>query len=96
MTFIDAYYEVFTHAAEGVDVDRIYYDLGYDNDYIDDSARLAVALVIVNSGCLQDPVSSEAIAALRTASRNLIEHGQVEKASPEAAAESMDRMRHCI
>ena len=92
MTFEEAYNMVVGHAAEGVDIESVYINLGLDPDYRDD----AVALVIINSGCIQDSISADAIYAVKTAARNMIEHGQVEKVSAEAAAESMDRMRHCI
>ena len=96
MTFEEAYNAVADHAAEGVDIDSVYVNLGLDPDYRDDASKLSVALVIINSGCIQDPIPAEAIYAVKTAARNMIEHGQVEKVSPEAVAESMDRMRHCI
>ena len=96
MTFDEAYSTVVDYAAEGVDIDSVYINMGLNPDYLDDASKLSVALVIINSGCTQGEVPTEAVHAVKKAARNMIEHGQAETVSPEAAAESMDRMRHCI
>ena len=96
-SFAEAYEKVIEQATEGVDVENVYRNLGLDPEFIDDVSKLAVALVIINSGCVQGhAIAPEVDYAIKVACRNLIEHGQVEQASPEVAAETMDKMRSMI
>ena len=97
LPFEEAYRKVIEHAAEGVDVDSVYRNLGLDPEFADDASKLAVALVIANSGCIQGKVlPSEVDYTIKLACKNLIERGHVGNTSPEAAAESMSKMRSMI
>ena len=61
------------------------------------ASKLAVALVIANSGCIQGKVlPSEVDYTIKLACKNLIERGHLDNTSPEAAAESMSKMRSMI
>jgi hypothetical protein len=94
--FEEAYEMVIENATEGVDVESVYRNLGMDPEYADEVGKLAVALVIMESGCTQGPVPAVAAYSIKRAARNLIERGQVGEKSPSAAAETMDKMRHLI
>lgn len=96
MNFGDAYDAVIDRAAEGVDVDSVYRNLGLDPEFADNASKLMVALVIINSGCFTGHLPSEVASALQRASRNIIERGQVDGTTPEEAAESMNKMRSMI
>ena len=97
LPFEEAYAKVIEHAAEGVDVDSVYRNIGLDPEFADDASKLAVALVIANSGCIQGKVlPSEVDYTIKLACKNLIERGHLANTSPEAAAESMSKMRSMI
>ena len=97
LPFEEAYTKVIEHAAEGVDVESVYRNLGLDPEFADDASKLAVALVIANSGCIQGKLlPSEVDYTIKLACKNLIEHGHIDNTSPEAAAESMSKMRSMI
>jgi hypothetical protein len=55
-----------------------------------------VALVIMNSGCVQEHVPTNVEYSIKAACKNVIERGEIEGTSPEAAAESMSKMRSMI
>ena len=53
--------------------------------------------MIANSGCIQGKVlPSEVDYTIKLACKNLIERGHLDNTSPEAAAESMSKMRSMI
>jgi len=96
LPFEEAYRKVIEHAAEGVDVDSVYRNLGLDPEFADDASKLMVALVIMNSGCVQEHVPTNVEYSIKAACKNVIERGEIEGTSPEAAAESMSKMRSMI
>ena len=96
LPFDEAYTKVIETAAEGVDVDSVYRSLGLDPSFADDASKLMVALVIMNSGCVQGHVPANVEYSIKVACKNVIERGEIEGTSPEAAAESMSKMRSMI
>lgn len=94
LPFEEAYTKVIEYAADSVDVDSVYHNLGLDSEFIDDASKLAVALIIINSGRIQIP--SEVDYAFKIACKNLIERGHIDNTSSEAVAETMSKMRSMI
>jgi len=93
MTFDEAY-EHIVAIAEELDVRRLYYNMGFSLEYADNSQRLSVALVLLDSGLIH--VESEISSAIKKAARNMVDFGQVKRESLEVRAETMDKMRHLI